>query len=234
MLYYIQMQTPAPQHLRFAVLASDIALFTIKDKELLVRLIRVQRPPHFPDNPGLPGGILDAKETAEEAARRHIESKAKISSDKIYFEQLYTFSGVNRDRRNRVVAVAYTGFVPWEKLSLDERENTKEVYWQPVRQAKHLAYDHDEMLKVAVERLRSRVHYTTLMQKLVPREFTLTELEQAYESVSGTPLDKRNFRKKILKLDILTALEAKKTGGRFRPAQLYRFASARVDEIEIL
>lgn len=228
------MQKSAPQHLRFAVLASDIALFTVREGQLLVRLIRVQRPPHFPNNPGLPGGILDEKETAEEAAKRHIVAKGKVDSEKVYLEQLYTFSEVNRDRRNRVVAVAYLALVPWEKLSPEEKEDTEDVYWLPVRQAKNLAYDHEEMLRVAVARLRSRVHYTTLIQKLMPREFTLTELEQMYESISGVALDKRNFRKKILKLEILTPLAAKKTGGRYRPAQLYRFTSVRIDEIEIL
>lgn len=228
------MQKQAPQHLRFAVLASDVALFTLHEGELLVRIVRVERPPHFPNNPGLPGGILDEKETAEEAAKRHIEAKAKIESAKIHLEQLATFSAVNRDRRNRVVAVAYLALVPWEKLSADEKENTRDVYWLPVKNAKHLAYDHDEMLKAAVGRLRSRVHYTTLIQKLMPKEFTLTELEQMYECISGVALDKRNFRKKILKLDILTALPAKKSGGRYRPAQLYRFTSHSIDEIEIL
>ncbi len=228
------MQKQAPQHLRFAVLASDIALFTVREGQLLVRLIRVERPPHFPNNPGLPGGILDEKETAEEASKRHIAAKGKISSDKIYLEQLYTFSAVDRDRRNRVVAVAYLALVPWDRLSPEEKEDSKDVYWLPVRQAKNLAYDHEEMLRVAVARLRSRVHYTTLIQKLMPKEFTLTELEQMYESISGVALDKRNFRKKILKLEILTSLAAKKTGGRYRPAQLYRFTSPRIDEIEIL
>lgn len=228
------MQKSAPQHLRFAVLASDIALFTVREGQLLVRLIRVQRPPHFPNNPGLPGGILDEKETAEEAAKRHITAKGKIDSEKIYLEQLYTFSAVNRDRRNRVVAVAYLALVPWDKLSPEEKEDTEDVYWLPIRQAKNLAYDHEEMLRVAVARLRSRVHYTTLIQKLMPREFTLTELEQMYESISGVALDKRNFRKKILKLEVLAPLAAKKTGGRYRPAQLYRFTSVRIDEIEIL
>jgi 8-oxo-dGTP diphosphatase len=228
------MSPQAPKNLRFAVLASDVALFTIKDNELLVRLIRVTRPPHFPNNPGLPGGILHEDETAEDAANRNIETKGLVSAKKIYLEQLYTFSEINRDRRNRVVAVAYSGFIAWEKLSEAERTNSVDVYWLSVRKAKNLAYDHEEMLRVALARLRTRARYTTLIQKLMPKEFTLTELEQAYESVLGEPLDKRNFRKKILKLNILKELPAKKTGGRFRPAQLYSFASAKVDEIEVL
>ena len=227
------METPAPAHIKFAVLAADVALFTIKEGRLLVRLIRVKRPPHYPNNPGLPGGLLHPKDTADEAAVAHVEEKAHIDMSKAYIEQLYTFSEVDRDPRGRVVAVAYSAYVPWEKLSDAERADTPDSWWAPVAATKKLAYDHDEILAAAVERLRSRAAYTTLIQKLMPKEFTLTELEQAYESVVATQLDKRNFRKKILKLGVLSPLPHKKAG-RFRPAQLYKFASPKVVEIEVL
>jgi 8-oxo-dGTP diphosphatase len=228
------METPAPQHLKFAVLAADTAVFTLRDGQLLVRLITVKRPPHFPNNPGLPGGLIDPQETADDASVRHVERKAGISQAKIYVEQLATFSKVDRDPRGRVVAVAYIGLVPWEKLSEKEREDSEETYWAPITKAKHLAYDHDEVLKTALARLTSRARYTTVIQKIMAKEFTLTELEQAYESVVGKNLDKRNFRKKILKLGILKELPHKREGGPFRPAQLYTFATQKVDEIEVL
>lgn len=228
------MKTPMGEHIKFAVLAADTALFTIRGEELLVRLIRVERPPHFPNNPGLPGGLLHPDETAEEAAKRHIAEKTGIAPNKIYFEQLATFSNVNRDPRGRVVAVAYLALASWEILSEAERADSKEAYWQPVARAHKLAYDHDDILRIAVARLRSRAAYTTLMSKLMPKEFTLTELERAYELVVKKDLDKRNFRKKILKLGIVTPVARKKSTGAFRPAQLYRFTSAKVDEIEVL
>src|SRR6516165_11678418 len=109
--------TPVTQEpLRFAILAADTVLFTMRDGKLLVRLTKVERPPHFPDNAGLPGGLLHPLETAEDAAMRHVEEKAGIARRKIYLEQLYTFSKVDRDPRGRVVAVAYCGLVPWETL----------------------------------------------------------------------------------------------------------------------
>lgn len=248
---------PSP-HLRFAVLASDTALFTIKDGVLHVRLINVDRPPHFKNVPGLPGGLLLPHETAEQAAVRHLQEKTGIDAKKIYSEQLYTFSHVDRDPRGRVVAVAYLALVPWEKLNEKEQDDAKGAKWVPVnpvrnraragapegpvgraisngvKSAKNLAYDHDEILALALQRLRSRVHYTTLINKLMPHEFTLTDLEKAYECLIGTDLDKRNFRKKILKLKILKKMPHKKSGGRFRPAQLYTFASPKVSEIEVL
>jgi 8-oxo-dGTP diphosphatase len=87
---------------------------------------------------------------------------------------------------------------------------------------------------MAKERLASRVTYTTLIGKLMPREFTLTALEKAYATIIGKPLDKRNFRKKLLKLKLVKAVPGKKVRGNFRPAQLYRFTSPHVHVIEIL
>lgn len=222
------------EHLRFAVLAADTVVLSFRDGKLITRLIKVDRPPFFIDAAGLPGGLLDPKETAEEAAKRHVERKTGIAASKLYVEQLYTFSKLDRDPRGRVVAVAYVAFVPWEKLSLDEQKDTDESWWEEVKKAKKLAYDHDEILALAIKRLRSRITYTTVLSKLLPKEFTLTELENMYETILGTDLDKRNFRKKILKLDIVTPLVGKFTGGRSRPAQLYKFISNNVEEIQVL
>lgn len=226
--------TSNSEHLRFAVLAADTALFTIRDGVLCVRLIAIHRPPQQTNTRGLPGGLLSPLETAEEAAARHLSEKTSISASKVYSEQLFTFSRIDRDARGRVVAVAYIGLVPWSHLTDEERLDTESSWWQPVRTATKLAYDHDEMLKMSISRLRSRVTYTTLISRLLPDEFTLTELEQTYESILHNDLDKRNFRKKVLKLGIVTALGKKRSTGRSRPAELYRFSSKKVVEIEVL
>ena len=222
------------KQLRFAILAVDVALFSIRDNRLLVRLTKVHRPPHFTNTRGLPGGLISPLETAEEAVRRILETKGGIAADKTHIEQLYTFSTIERDPRGRVVAVAYLALVPWERLSSSERADTTETWWSPVEEARKLAYDHDEVLTVAIQRLRSRITYTTLIGKLLPKEFTLTELEHTYESILHTALDKRNFRKKIARLDFITALPHKRKNGAFRPAQLYRMSSEKVREVEVL
>ncbi len=223
-----------PQTLKFAVLAADTALFTVRDGALFVRLITVNRPPYYTNVRGLPGGLLDPSETADEAALRHLEDKAGISSSHTYAEQLYTFSAVDRDPRGRVVAVTYLALASWEALTDEERLDTDSAQWVLVKDAKRLAYDHTEVLAMALTRLRSRVVYTTLISKLMPREFTLTELEQTYECILKSDLDKRNFRKKILKLGILSARNKKRQIGRSRPAELYSFSSPTVKEIEVL
>lgn len=220
--------------LRFAILAADTVLFTLRDNELYVRLIKVNRPPQYVNVLGLPGGLLSPVETADEASLRHLEAKGGIDTKRVYSEQLYTFSDVERDSRGRVVAVAYLALVPWNALSSAEQLDTKDVVWKRVGSSKKLAYDHGDILALGVKRLQSRITYTTLISKLMPKEFTLTELEKAYESVLGTQLDKRNFRKKILKLEVLKELPEKRSGGRFRPAQLYSFASKKVVEIEVI
>lgn len=222
------------EHIRFAVLAADAAVFTIRGEELLVRLIKVDRPPYFKNAKGLPGGLLHPDETARQAAGRHISTKAGIALEKIHQEQFYTFSRVDRDPRGRVVAVAYLALVPWEDLSDVERADSEDTWWCPVSKAKKLAYDHDRMLSMAVDRLRTRVRYSTLLSRLMPREFTLTQLEKAYATVLGTQLDKRNFRKKILKLDIVTPIKGKRTRDTFRPAQIYRFKHKEVVEAGVI
>lgn len=225
---------PNPNPLRFAVLAADTALFTIRDGRLHVRLILVNRPPFYKNIWGLPGGLLHPTETAEKSALRHLEEKALVDARHVYAEQLYTFSAPDRDPRGRVVAVAYLALAPWSALSAREREDAREVKWAPVDRVKRLAYDHNKILETAVARLRSRAAYTTVMQKLMPEEFTLTELETAHESVLAADLDKRNFRKKILGLKILKKCPYKRAGGRSRPAQLYEYASPKVIEIKSL
>lgn len=227
------MQT-STDHLHFAVLAADVALFTVKDDHLLVRMVNVHRPPFFTNVAGLPGGLLQPTETAEEAIERHIREKAKITAPSVHIEQLYTFSQIDRDPRGRVVAVAYIGLIPWNALSEKEQSNTPDVSWQPVHRIKTLAYDHQNILQMAVKRLQSRVTYTTLISKLMPREFTLTELQNMYQTVLGTSLDKRNFRKKLLKLKIVKPLRKERSDGPWRPAQLFTFTSKHIQEIEML
>jgi 8-oxo-dGTP diphosphatase len=214
--------------IRFAVLAVDTVLFCIRDGVLQVLLIPVVIP-QFKGKKGLPGGLIDSMETAEEAVRRHILEKGGIKS--AYLEQLYTFSEVNRDPRGRVVSVAYIGCMPADKLfTLPEG-----VLWKPVNRVGELAYDHNDIVRTAHERLRARIGYTNIICNLLPKEFTLTQLQQAYETILGHSLDKRNFRKKILyELKLVKGTGKKQEGVKNRPAELYRFVSIDLEEAEIL
>jgi 8-oxo-dGTP diphosphatase len=222
------------QKLRFAVLAADVVLLTLRDDTLLARIIKVDRPPFFINDKGLPGGLLKATETAEQAMARIIKEKTNIKFSKVYIEQLATFSKVKRDPRGRVVAVGYLALVPWENLSTSEQVSNSETWWQPVNQVGRLAYDHNEMLNVGLSRLRSKITYSTLIQKLLPKMFTLGQLETTYTTVLGHELDKRNFRRKLKQINVLKSTGHRQSGTKHRPALLYTFRSNEVSITEVI
>lgn len=224
----------APRRERFAILAADVVCFSLRDDgRLCVRLMNVNIPPHFRNAPGLPGGLIRPEETAEKAAHRLLKEKGLIGKSKPYVEQLYTMSSIKRDPQGRVVSVAYLALIPWQSLTPNEKESTEEAWWDEVPRVRHLAYDHDDILSIGLERLRTKVRYTTLVRTLMPRSFTLTELEKTLERIIGTRFDKRNFRRKILSLGILRKTQNIKSGSRHRPARLWRFRDPRVAPIEI-
>jgi 8-oxo-dGTP diphosphatase len=227
------MKPPSSKKLHFAVLAVDTVLFTFRDGRLYVRVMPVHLPPHFNHLVGLPGGLIRPDETAEQTAVRLLRDKAHISADHIYLEQLYTFSDVKRDPRGRVVAVAYMGVGSWTRFSKEEQKDTEQVRWVPVEHLPKLAYDHKDIISVGVERLRVQIASTTLISMLMPSEFTLTELEQAYETLLDREVDKRNFRKKIMKLGVLKKSAHQRRGQRSRPAQLYSFSTQKVEPIDV-
>ncbi len=214
----IQKQTNTKE-MRFAILATDIVLFAIEEGTLKVLLIDVNVPPHFVNSFGLPGGLILPNETAEESVERHMKNKVGISLS--YVEQLYTFSSINRDPRGRVVSVAYIGLVPESMVEVSKSKTS--VYWKNVKSLPKLAYDHNEVVKAAVERLKSKLSYTTIVQGFLPEKFTLSELQNVYEVVLEKKFDKRNFRKKILSLGFLKKLDVQKGGVANRPADLFKF-----------
>jgi len=219
----------APAEFRFAAIAIDAIVLTIIDGQLHGLVSNVDRPPHYVNVPGFLGGIITAEETADETCSRILQEKGNLK--KVYLEQLYTFSDVARDKRNRVVSVAYMGLVRPDVAGSYEHEG---VSFQPLGQLKNLAYDHDEMLQVALKRLRGKLEYTTIAQHLLPNHFTLTELQQVYEIVFKKEFDKRNFRKKILALDIVRDTGNVEEGVKHRPAALYKFSSQKIVDLPLI
>ncbi len=203
--------------LRIAIAAVDVALFTILNDTLHVFLIPVHRPPHYPNQFGLPGGVIGVKETADQAAKRHLKEKAHV--DGVHIEQLYTFSDPERDKRSRSISVAYIAIASPDRLSIDEKTDGK---WVSVKKLPSLAYDHPEIIKTALERLKGKLSYTNIVASLLPKQFTLSELQNAYEIILDRKLDKRNFRKKMLSTGLVKEVgKQKKT--QHRPAELYTF-----------
>lgn len=215
---------------RFTILATDVVIFTILDNKLQVLLIKMHKKP-FQGCWAAPGGLIKISETAEEAAKRQLLEKTGVKN--VYLEQLFTFSRLNRDPFGRVVSVAYFALMPSNKLK-GQKASLGEAKWTAVDNLPALAYDHAEMIEYALKRLRSRIGYSNIIYALLPEEFSLTELQKAYEIILSCSLDKRNFRRKILKLDLLVKTLQKKQGLASRPAVLYRFRSPKPQIVEII
>lgn len=216
--------------LRFAILATDIVVFRFHNNKLQALLIDVYGPSMFVGKKAFPGGLIRPTETAEQSVERLLQDKGGLHPAKAYIDQLYTFSATDRDPRGRVVSVAYIGCV----FGLVPNITAVNPYWADTDSISGLAYDHDQILKVAIKRLKTKLRYTTVAQYLLPEDFTLTELEHLYEVVLAVPMDKRNFRKKILKLGLVVPTGKKTSGLKQRPAELYSFAGKGIKEEDIL
>lgn len=198
----------------------DIVIFTIQNNDLCVLLIKRKFPP-YKGRWALPGGFVRYDEPLVEAAMRELYEETGVRN--LYIEQLYTFGDPKRDPRRRVITVTYFALISSENLVVRPDTDVSDVRWHSVYKLPKLAFDHDGILKYALQRLRNKMMYTNVAFQLLPEEFTLTELQKAYEVILSKKLDKRNFRKKILSSNILDKTNFKKVEGRHRPAALYKF-----------
>lgn len=205
-------------------LTIDCVVFQLQHNQLCVLLIERAYEP-FKGKWALPGGYNAAGETTREAMSRILAAKGGLKvKDLGLVEQLYTFDTVARDPRGHAVSVTYMGLgIDLEpKLS----STTQHPTFFPVKDLPKLAYDHKEIIDYALARLRAKVGYTNAVFALLPKYFTLTQLQIAYEAILGQPLDKRNFRKKFLSLDLIKETDQKFQEGAHRPARLYEFRAS--------
>jgi len=200
----------------------DVVLLTLRDNALHVLLHRREREP-FKGAMALPGGYVHADEDGStwDAAARVL--KEKVGTTSPYLEQLATFSGPRRDPRGWSVAVAYYALVPASVLPPDEAG----VQVLPVGRLPPLAFDHAEIVALAVERVRAKSQYSSLPVYLCGESFTLPQLQAVYEAVLGESINKVSFRRKVEELGMVEPIEgALETGRANRPAQLYRLRKA--------
>lgn len=144
----------------------------------------------------------------------------------VFLEQLYTFGGLDRDPRGRVVSVAYYALVNLVDHRLQSGTDARAARWVPVQEAQGLAFDYDKILTVALERLRAKVRYQPIGFEMLPERFKLSQLQALYEAILGRPLDKRNFRKRFLAMGLLTQT-GEERGVPHRAARLFRFDKRR-------
>ena len=208
----------------------DVVIFTLIEEELQVLLVRRKYPP-FAGMWAIPGGFVHIDESLEDAAARELEEETGVTN--VYIEQLYTFGKPNRDPRTRVITVAYFALVPHTDVKHRPGDDAEATGWFSMDELpEQLAFDHNEILDYALTRLRYKLEYTSVGFQLLPDEFTLSELQHAYEIILGEGLDKRNFRRKILSSGILEKTDKKKKEGEGRPAMLYRYREDAIAEVK--
>lgn len=198
---------------------TDIVVFTIRHGQLKVLLIRRAEEPYL-GQWALPGGFVLIDESLDAAARRELREETGV--DGVYLEQLYTFGAPDRDPRERVITVAYYALIPSDRLRIRAATDAEAVGWFGMAELPGLAFDHRRILELAYERLKAKLDYSTIAFQFMPKEFTLTELQAVYELILGEILDKRNFRKRILTLNLIEETGATRREGAHRPAKLYR------------
>jgi 8-oxo-dGTP diphosphatase len=206
----------------------DCVIFGLDNADLKVLLIERLHDP-FANQWALPGGFVDMDETIDKAAQRELEEETGISD--IFMEQLYTFGEVERDPRGRVISIAYYALVNVADCKVIAGSDASQAQWFALEKLPPLAFDHDKIMEVAISRLKNKVRYQPVGFELLPEKFTLTQLQKLYEKILGRELDKRNFRKKILKMNLLQAVEIQK-GVAHRAAKLYKFDSETYKKLE--
>lgn len=211
-----------------AALAVDCVVFGLDVSDLKVLLIQRKLEP-FQHAWALPGGFVRLDETLDEAARRELAEEAGVTD--VYLEQLYTFGDLGRDPRERVVTVAYYALAKLSDHKIRAATDAIGVGWFSLEQLPQLAFDHATILDKAMERLRGKVRYAPVGFELLPPRFSLTQLQRLYEIILGSELDKRNFRKKILSMELLVETDEMERGVRHRAARLYRFDRRRYDKL---
>jgi 8-oxo-dGTP diphosphatase len=203
-----------------AAVTVDCVVFGLDDTDLKVLLIRRDLPP-FENRWALPGGFVRLDETLDDAARRELLEETGL--ERVFLEQLYSFSGIDRDPRERVITVAYYALVRLSDHRVQAATDARDAAWLALDDLPDLAFDHSDILQTAHQRLQSKVRYQPIGFELLPQKFTLTQLQKLYEIILDRPLDKRNFRKKILGMNLLVELDEVETDVAHRAARLYRF-----------
>jgi 8-oxo-dGTP diphosphatase len=209
---------------RHPAAAVDVVIFRVHGDALETLLVRIKRGP-CRGRWAFPGGLVQSGESLDAAARRELVEKTPLRN--VYLEQLYTFGDPARNPTAHVVSTAYFALLPAAASDLRPGTKYSRAAWFDVRRLPSLAYDHDLVARVALDRLRAKIQYSNVAYGLLERGFTLAELQHVYEVIGGRTLDRRNFRKKILDSGLLRPL-SKMRRGAHRPAALYSFRARRL------
>ncbi|WP_088243318.1 NUDIX hydrolase [Calothrix rhizosoleniae] len=221
MFYSYQYSRPA--------LTVDCVIFGLDGENTLKVMLIKRKLPTFEGEWALPGGFVRIEESVDAAAKRELKEETGIEN--VFLEQLYTFGEVERDPRERVVTVAYYALINLQDYAIHADTDASDAQWFATDSLPPLAFDHGQIVQIAIARLQGKVKYEPIGFELLPQKFTLSQLQKLYETVLGQALDKRNFRKKILRMDLLVELDEMQTGVAHRAARLYQFDEQKYQQL---
>ena len=207
----------------------DLAIFALSETGIEILLVERGAEP-FAGQWALPGGWIHVNEDADldAAAQRVLKDKTGVETP--YLEQLQSFGGLDRDPRGWSLSITYVALIAADQVRLQQGANAADVAWWPVEGdavGVSIAFDHAEVVRSALGRLRSKVEYSTLPVHLLPAGFTLGELQSVYERILGRRLDKSAFRKRMAEADFVEPIPGEMRRASNRPAQVYRLKQAR-------
>ena len=195
-------------------------IFTVEKGKLKILLARKNTEP-YKGYWELPNKILSNEETLEETKEKILEET--IGTSNIYTEQNYTFSKLDRNPNNRILATSYIGLIDSKTIEIKNKKNENNWEWFTINELPKIAVDHKEVIENATELLKTKLVSANILKKLFPSDFTLPELQEIYENIMNKKLDRRNFRKKFINLGLIEDTGYKSEGRSGRPAKLYRF-----------
>jgi 8-oxo-dGTP diphosphatase len=206
----------------------DCVIFGFDNDDLKILVIKCETPPYV-GQWSLLGDLVHPKEDLDAAAKRILLARTGLNH--VYLEQVQAFGQVGRHPLGRVITIAYYSLVKISDYHLQPSNLDNGLSWHSITEMESMSFDHNEVLAACLKRLRQRVRNQPIGFRLLPAQFTLTELQSLYEAVLGRHLDKRNFRKKILSMNLLIEQKEPQKGVPHRPAKLYKFDQKRYDQL---
>ena len=200
----------------------DCVIFGFDHNELKVLLIKSDLE-NFSDQWSLLGDLVGPDENLDNASYRVLKDRTGL--DDVYLEQVYTFGEVKRHPAGRVITTAYYSLINIKDHQLKLSHN--ELHWHPVNEISTMAFDHKTILDTCLERLQSKIEEHPIVFNLLPEKFSLRELQNLYEAILGTKMDRRNFRKKFFLMDWLVDMNELEQDVPHRPGKLYRFNTSK-------
>ncbi len=207
----------------------DPVIFGFDQGDLKVLLIKRGVQP-FKDQWALPGDLVYPNEDLDSAAGRVLGELTGLKD--VYLEQVHTFGKVGRHPLGRVITIAYYSLIKIDNFEFTPASLASHVEWHDISTIKELAFDHMPILKTCFDKLKWKIRSYPVGFELLPKKFTLTELQKVYEAILEKELDKRNFRKKLLSTKLLTDLNESQKGVSHRPAKLYSFDTAKYEQLQ--